>query len=49
VQHFERHNTVVPLVLGEIHCRHSAASELAVDVVRAGECRAQPLEWKGQD
>lgn len=49
MEHLERHNTVVPLVLREIDGCHSTAAELAVDKISASERSSQPLKGKCQD
>src|SRR5215211_2380393 len=47
VKHFERDETLVLHVLGEIHGRHSAPAKLAVDAVRARERLFEMLDRKG--
>ena len=37
MQHLERDDAIVLDVLRQIHCRHSAAAELAIDYVALGE------------
>ena len=46
-QHLERDLAVVPQVLGEVHRRHAAGADLALDAVAVGEGGLEPVEQLG--
>ena len=48
-QRLEGHETLVAHVAREIHERHSAPTQLAIDDVVAGECRVQFCKRIGHD
>ena len=46
MQHLDRDSAIVLAVLGEVHGRHAAAAELAIDRVGLRQCVPQAVDWK---
>ena len=48
MKNLECYDAVMLAILREIHRRHAAAAELAIDRIGVGECGAQALDREGQ-
>jgi hypothetical protein len=44
MQHLDRHVTIVPDIVCEIHGRHATRTDLALNAIAVGECRRKEVE-----